>query len=295
MKSVEEFFLEHHGPSSPSAVTTRQLNCRSALPDEAREAANEISRLEELAAEYFPLCGWRVVVGSALCVVELDGQQGRNSYAALAQDQEECLTLQSGRGDTALAFYRRPRGLVLRASARKLAPGVRILAEGDSCVIGPFSNPWAEVEAVPYWSQDLAFETADTPHGKAAPVPALFLRPAPCRTSAQFKNPQACVRKCYPVCGHAGVGRGGSTCRSPAAPRVDGIVASTRTILPKPRSLSYLPFETQSRKVIEIVRRGRGFTGMNSPQALDEAVALGRGGTWLELDANQLQALSRPS
>jgi len=109
MKSVEEFFLEHHGPSSPSAVTTRQLNCRSALPDEAREAANEISRLEELAAEYFPLCGWRVVVGSALCVVELDGQQGRNSYAALAQDQEECLTLQSGRGDTALAFYRRPR------------------------------------------------------------------------------------------------------------------------------------------------------------------------------------------
>jgi hypothetical protein len=34
---------------------------------------------------------------------------------------------------------------------------------------------------------------------------------------------------------------------------------------------------------------------MESRQAFDEAVALGRGGIWLELDANQLQALTRQS
>ena len=45
-------------------------------------------------------------------------------------------------------------------------------------------------------------------------------------------------------------------------------------------------------KIVEVVRRGRGITGIESRQVLDEAVALGRGGIWLELDANQFQALS---
>jgi hypothetical protein len=47
--------------------------------------------------------------------------------------------------------------------------------------------------------------------------------------------------------------------------------------------------------IVEIVGRGRGFTGMESRQDLDGAVALGRGGIFLELDSNQLQALSRQS
>jgi hypothetical protein len=41
MKSVEEFFLEHYGPGSPSAAfSTRQYNCHPALPEEVHEAAN---------------------------------------------------------------------------------------------------------------------------------------------------------------------------------------------------------------------------------------------------------------
>jgi len=236
MKSVEKFFLEHYGPSSSSAAcTTRQDKCHSALPDEVREAANrgwlifpvpqlarlignldllineassEISIIEQLAAEYYPLCGWRIVVGPTLFIVELDGPHGRNSYMALAQEQSECLTLQASVGDAALAFYRRRKGLELRASARKMAPGVRIFADGDSCVIGPFSNPWAEVETVPYWLQDLAFETPDTPRGKAAPLHVLSHRRVRCQTRSQFKNPQLGTRKSDPVSGHAG-GRGG--------------------------------------------------------------------------------------
>jgi hypothetical protein len=187
----EEFFLKHNGPDSPSsAFTTRQHDCHSALPEEVREAAirgwlifpvpqlakltgnpdlligeatSEISRLEELAAEYDPLWGWRMAVSPSLCILEVDGPQGRSVFAALIQDEEECLTLQASRGDTAWAFFRFPKGLVLRSQARTLAPGVRILADGDSCVIAPFCNSsWAETEAVPYALRELAFEPPDT-------------------------------------------------------------------------------------------------------------------------------------
>jgi hypothetical protein len=176
-------------------------------------ASSDIPRLEELAAEYYPLCGWRIAVGPSLCILQLDGQQGKDSFAALVEDQGECLTLQAGRRDTALAFFRQPKGVVLRASARKLAPGMRILACGDSCVIGSFCNPWAEVEAVPDWLRDLAFESPDTPAGKAAPLPAVLHRPAPCRSRVQFDDPQRGVREGYSVWGHAGKRGGFRICR----------------------------------------------------------------------------------
>lgn len=221
----EKFFLEHYGPGSPSAA----FNRHPALPDEVREAANrgwrifpvpevakltgnpdllidsatsEISSLEEVAAEHYPLWGFRAAVGpSSLCILQLDGPQGKNAFAALVQDQEECLTLQAVRGDIALAFFRQPKNLVLRASARKLAAGVMVLADGDSCPLLPFANPWAEVEALPYIVRELAFGTPGNPPGKAAPVLAPSPRPVPCRLAAHFAEPQRGARKGYPVCG----------------------------------------------------------------------------------------------
>ncbi|MGD0939576.1 MAG: hypothetical protein ABR905_07665 [Terracidiphilus sp.] len=116
--NIEQFFAGH--PSSPAAAFTTSLsNCRpSTLPQEVREAANlgllifpvspiakltgspnlliaaatcEIQRLEELATEYSP-CEWRVAIGpSSLCVLQLVEPEGRNSFAVLSQDQEECL------------------------------------------------------------------------------------------------------------------------------------------------------------------------------------------------------------
>ena len=154
------------------------------------EATCEIFLLEELAAEHSS-CEWRIAVGPpSLCVLQIVGPEGGNSVAALSYDQGECLTLQAHRGDAVWAYFRLPKKvLVLRASARKLAPGVRILADGDSYVIAPFCNPWAEVEAIPYWLRDLAFETTDTPRGKATSVPASSHRPAPCRSTTQFPKP----------------------------------------------------------------------------------------------------------
>ncbi len=231
MKSLEDFFFEKYGPSSPStAFTSLTGNRSSTLPEEVRQAANrgwhvfpvsplakftaqpnlliseatsDICRLEEFAAEY-PLCGWRVAIGpSSLCILQLDGQVGKNSFAALSADQGECLTLQAHLGDTAWAFFRWPTGLVLRTSGTKLAPGMRILREGESCIIPPSSNcvylnPWADIDAIPSWLRELAFETPDSPPGNAVPVPAFSPRPVPCRSKAHFATHRG-ARKGYPA------------------------------------------------------------------------------------------------
>jgi hypothetical protein len=234
--NIERFFSKNLSSPSAGFTSSSPSHSPSTLPGEVRQAANlgwlifpvtplaklrgnpdlligeatcDVSRLEELAAEY-PSCGWRVAIApSSLCVLQIVGPEGRNSFAALSQDQGECLTLQARRGDTAWAYFRWPKGLLLRASAKKLAPSMRILAEGDSCPIPPsggcaFANPWAEIEAVPCWLRELAFETPDNPPGQAVPVPAPSPGPAPCRSRAQFQKPQGDPRKGYPIYGQAG-------------------------------------------------------------------------------------------
>src|SRR5271165_2096607 len=213
--------FERYSSSSPSAAVfaSREYNHLSALlPEEVRQAANrgwrvfpvsklaklkgrpylmigeassEISILEELAAAAHPVFEWRVAVGqSTLCILRLNGPLGRESFAGLVPDLDECLTLQASRGDTVWAFFRWPKGLVLRASAGRPAPGVSILGEG-SCIIPPsggctWLNPWGEIEAVPYALRELAFETPDSSPGRTAPAPKPSPRPAPCRSTPQF-------------------------------------------------------------------------------------------------------------
>jgi hypothetical protein len=242
MKSIEEFLsnLERRpGSPAPRFTTNRHPNHPS-LPDAVRQAANrgwqgfpvslvaratarpdlligeatrDISRLEELAAEY-PGCDWRVALGpSSLCILELDGPEGRDTFAALSQEQGDCLTLQARRGDIAWAYFRWPDGLVLRDGARELMTGLRILGPGDSCIFPPFGgslyvNPWAEIEAVPYWLRELAFESPDSPPANTVRVPAPSPRPAPCRSRKVFDRPGGSARTGHPVHGQAGWRRG---------------------------------------------------------------------------------------
>lgn len=158
------------------------------------EATSEISRLEEFAAEY-PLCAWRVAVGqSGLCVLRVDGPQGRASLATLSHDQEGTLTLLARRGETTWAFFWRPKNLKLRVSAKRLALGVTVLVDHGSCPVPPsggcrWANAWAEIEAVPCWLKELAFETPDSPPGKAVPAPVPSPRPVPCRSHARLGMP----------------------------------------------------------------------------------------------------------
>lgn len=50
-------------------------------------------------------------------------------------------------------------------------------------------------------------------------------------------------------------------------------------------------------KIYEAARRGDGLVGIESGEALDEAVAIGRGGIWLRLTEDQYSALrmTKPS
>lgn len=237
MKSLNESFLD--GPGSPAAAfASRHYNRHAILPEDVRQAANlglrifpvsllaklkgtpdlfngaatsDISSLEKLAAAAYPVHEWRVALGpSSLCALQFDGETARKSFAALVPDLDECFTLQARRGDMTcwVAFFRWPEGLVLRVSARKLAPGVRILGQGDSCILPPsggyaWSN-FSEIEAVPYPLRELAFEAPDSSPGQAMSAPKPSPRPVPCRPIARFPQPKQGLRKGYPDCGQAG-------------------------------------------------------------------------------------------
>lgn len=236
MRSIEEFLSDAaRRKNSPSATfTSDQRNRRSALPDAVRQAASRgwhvfpvirlakvignpdlligeassnLSLLEELSVEYAP-SEWRLALGpSSLCVLELSGRQRSHAFAALS-GQGECLTLQAQRADIGCAFFAYPEPLVLRDSAKKLVPGLRVLGPGDSCTIPPcggwfYINPWAEIEAVPNWLRVLAFDAPDSPPAITVSVPARPSRPTPCRSRQGFEMPPRMVRNGYPIHDHA--------------------------------------------------------------------------------------------
>jgi hypothetical protein len=234
MKSLDEVFFD--GPGSPAAAfASRHYNRHAILPGDVRQAANlglrifpvsllaklkgtpdlfigaatsDISSLEKLVAAAYPVHEWRVALGpSSLCVLQFDGETARKLFAALLPDLDKCFTLQARRGGmTWVAFFRWPEELVRRASARKLAPGVRILDQGDSCIIPPsgsyaWLNPGAEIEAIPYSLRELAFEEPDSSPGRAMSASKPSPRPVPCRPTALSPQPKQDLRKGYPVCG----------------------------------------------------------------------------------------------
>lgn len=243
MKSLNGAFLQGRA-SRAAAFAASHYNRYANLPVEVREAANlglrifpvsllaklkgtsdlfisaatsDLSSLEKLAAAAYPVHEWRVALGpSSLCVLQFNGEAARKSFAALVPDLDECFTLQARCGDMAswVAFFRWPEGLALRSSARKLAPGVRILGQSETCIIPPcggyvWLNSSAEIEAVPYSLRELAFEEPDSSPGRAISTPKPAPRPVPCRPTVRFPQSKPVERKGYPVYGHAGWRRGG--------------------------------------------------------------------------------------
>ena len=238
MKTLEEFFSDHNICISPRPrVDFSQRESFSALSQELHDTANrgfaifpvpelarltaqrdlligeatsDISRLEELAATY-PLSTWRAAVGpSGYCVVRMNAQEGVTWFAAKCQDHGvDCLTLTAVSGEMVWAIFRWPKNLVLQASANGLHVGVTVLEDGDSFPVPPSSgckwaNVWAEVEAVPYWLRELAFDSPDTPPGKIVPVQRPFPRPAACRSTTRFDKPHRGTKRGFPTCDQAG-------------------------------------------------------------------------------------------
>lgn len=182
------------------------------------EATSDICRLEELASEY-PSCSWRAAVGSSrLCVVRLDGMRGAAWFVAKNDGLDDCRTLSVLRGDTAWAVFHSPAGLVLRAWANALAPGVQILTDGESFPVPPSGcSTWAslsEIEAVPYWLRELAFEPPPcSPLGKAAGAPRRLARPVFAHSCRHSEVPHRSVRSGHPSCDQAGWRGGFRVCR----------------------------------------------------------------------------------
>lgn len=238
MKTLEEFFSEHNKGISPfPRFGSPQRNLISALRQEVRDTANrgfaifpvpdlakltvqqdlligeatsDISRLEELAATY-PLNSWRAAVGrSGYCVLRMNAPEGVTWFAAKCQDHGvDCLTLTAVSGEMVWAIFRWPKNLVLQVSVDGLPSGVSVLDGGDSFPVPPSSgckwaNAWAEIEAVPYWLRELAFESPDNPPGKIVPVPSPFPRPAACRSTTRFDKPHRGTKKGFPACNQAG-------------------------------------------------------------------------------------------
>ncbi len=221
MKSPEEFFSERKlrisldeaftSPRGQSLSTLHREVCQTAslgleifpVPEIAAfsrrtdlligEATSDIFRLNELVEEYRP-SKWRVAIGpSGLCVVEVVGHEGRASLAAMSGDDEGCFTLRAERGGMTWVFFQWPKGLAMRDPAKRLAQGVRILGKGDSCPVPPspscrWINPGAEIEAVPGWLRELAFEPTDNPPGKVVPVAVPPHRPVLCRRTLRFEK-----------------------------------------------------------------------------------------------------------
>ena len=238
MKTLEEFFSEHNSGISPfPRFGSSQRNLFSALSQEVRDTANrgfamfpvpdlarltaqrdqliggatsDLTRLEELGSMY-PLNSWRAAVGpSGYCVVRMSAQKGVSWFAANCREQGmDCHTLTVVSGDMVWAIFRWPKNLVLRASPGGLPSGVSALDGGDSFPVPPsrgckWANAWAEIEAVPYWLRELAFQSPDYPSGKISSLSSSFPRPTACRSTTRFDKPHRGTKKGFPTCDQAG-------------------------------------------------------------------------------------------
>lgn len=180
------------------------------------DATDKVSLLYELSAAAQPLRGYRLAIGpSGVCVLILNGAIGRTSFDALVPDLDECLTLQARCADAVYAFFRQPAGLKQIASKRKLAPGVSLLGEGESCIVPPFGGAFwidtgADIEALPYGLRELlASENPNGSSGCAMPAPKPSTRPVPCRPTTPLEKPQRGMRKGFPTCNQGGGWQGG--------------------------------------------------------------------------------------
>lgn len=233
---LQQFFSQHSGTFSP-AFKSRHLN--QDLSNDVRElarlglklfpvglaaklagdsdrliadATSDVRLLEELSADAQPLWGYKLALGpSGLCVLVLDGAVGNASLTALAPDLQECLTLQARSGDVVYAFFRQPTGTKRIALVRKLAPGMSIRGDGESCIVPPagsavWVNPGAEIETLPYSLRELLpSDPPDNPSGRLMPAPQpSSRRSVPCRSVVNFPaRPDKASRRGYPVCGRA--------------------------------------------------------------------------------------------
>jgi hypothetical protein len=134
-------------------------------------ASSDLAALRSWAAEY-PGCNWGVATGpgSRVFVLDVDGEAGRASLAALEAEHgllPSTLTSKTGRADGGEhRWFKYPAACEIRGSAGKLAEGLDIRATGGYVIVPPSIHEtgrayqWADSKQptadAPSWLLDLA-------------------------------------------------------------------------------------------------------------------------------------------
>jgi hypothetical protein len=248
----------------------------------------------------YPGTSWALATGQTSGVVALEVDKcARMALQALAGCNAEWCDeepLQVQTGDRIYAFLSVPQGMCLRR--KWIAPGIRILGDGDSVLLPPsrvsgvpleYADPDAAVPKVPKWLLDLAFgKMSGQSRGKVLPFPAP--RPQPANSADSFVDLSRAPLVPFP-----------SHFRSEAALpdrhrvymlfrflgywRCQFLTEDMRTAFPR-----ILNFESVG-KLVAIAERGGGLSTPGSRESLDRAIKTGAGRVILQLTDEQFSRL----
>lgn len=271
-----------------------------------KDATADMAQLEQWACE-LPSCNWGLATGAAsgVFVLEEDIRSASSGISSLFEDELQ-QTLLMRAGDTGYAFFRWPAGRAMRGSGKKPAPGLKIRGEGDYVLIPPsvctsgVSHVYLDLDAgiatAPHRLIDSAFAgLEEKPLGKVLAFPKSLSQEA----STMAHPPGSSHAKLLQFAARA----------SPSDPRYRVYVYMSFQLYggrwrcqflekdlqtPLPRTLNL----TKSEEVIALANRGGGLSNLEGRQALDWAIANGRGGIFLSLTTDQysqLQMHCRPA
>jgi hypothetical protein len=273
------------------------------------DATADQAQLEQWACEY-PGCNWGLATGAAsgVFVLEVDTGSASSALRILCEDDWDWRqTLLMSAGDAGYAFFRWPAGRAMRGSGKNPAPGLTIHGEGDYVLIPPsagssgvshvFLDPDAAIAVAPQWLLDSVFAgLAEQPSAKILAFPKVPLQ----NVSTTDRTPGLSYGKLLPFLTR-------TSCPSDRRHRVyvymsfqfhcsrwrcQFLEKDLQTLLPRTLNLA------TAEEVIALVDRGGGLSSLEGRQALDLAIAAGRGGVFLSLTIDQysqLQMRCRPT
>jgi hypothetical protein len=251
-------------------------------------------------AHVYPDASWALATGQASGVVALEVDTcARTALQALAGcdadwSDEEPLRVQTS--DRMYAFLSLPQELSLRR--KRIAPGIRILGDGDSVLLPPsfvsgvplkYVNPNAAVLKVPKWLLDLAFGKLCTQtRGKVLPFPPP--QPRPANSSKSLVDlPRTGIVPFSPRIRSESASqdrhRVHMLFRFRGSWRCQFLTEDMRTALPK--TLTFASVD----KLVALAERGGGLSTSGSRESLDRAIKTGAGTVVLQRTHEQFSLL----
>jgi hypothetical protein len=259
------------------------------------DATSDLNQLEQWAVEQ-PGCNWGLATGQAsgVFVLEIHAALGANALRGLCDgDWDEETGLQSQAGEVGYAFFRWPKGMAMRRSAKNLARGLSIRGEGDYVLVPPsacpartshvYINPDAEIATSPQWLLNSAFSVESAGKTLAFRQSAQHLAPFAANSAKSsggkllsFPSRTSNIQR-YRIYMSFEHRAGAWHCKF--------LDRDLLTILPRVLKLA------TAKGVFDAAERGGGVTDVESRKALERALKAGRGGVFLSLSKDQYELL----